>query len=572
VLMIKPPPLLISPSAAVEPGWTGWPHFSGGAIFVSAMLLICGATVFMGLAAPLHSAAHDMFFLLDSAYRVAQGQIPHRDFSSAWGPLIYLIYAGGLVLSGMQPVGIAYANAIFGCIIAIWAFLVTRTRWTSASACFVGLYTILLVTAPSSLGSDPRDFSYAMSYNRYGYAIFGIIVMECASAMIGCTATVASIDARVRQSTKAAVSTGFALGLLTFLKISYGMVAALLVASSLVVIGTGRTRRLIGICAGFVALTLLTLCYLRFDLLDMLQDLAIAAAGRRESLRLLHSISLLDLMQAISILAFVGWKIRLTMPRAGSLVSGLGEPLFAVMTVIAGYLLLVSNQQSDSFPLNGYAAVALAAEVGGRPSAKAKSPGWPDLPAEFMRLLLLSVCCLPLFMQNEISWVAACRERLWPSTPNVISLSSTGRGAELSFRSATVPTETTGAEYVEAVDDGLGLIRRHSTPRDGVLTFDEFNPFNYLLDRPSPTGGFAAAAYNYIFSDAAHPSAERFFGNTRYLMVRKYKKANPDAIENDKIEVEDVRALMRIYGRMLQSWYFPVEETDHWVLWEKRAP
>ena len=174
-------------------------------------------------------------------------------------------------------------------------------------------------------------------------------------------------------------------------------------------------------------------------------------------------------------------------------------------------------------------------------------------------------------MHDEHSLAVAARERLWPSTPNVVSLVSTERGAYLLFRPATVPTETTGAEYVEAVDDGLELIRRHSTARDGVLTFDEFNPFNYLLGRPSPMGGFAAAAFDYTFSDSACPSAERFFGDTRYVVVRKYRTENPNAIEHDDTEVADVLALMRIYGPTLRSHFFVVEETDHWVLWQRRS-
>ncbi len=145
-------------------------------------------------------------------------------------------------------------------------------------------------------------------------------------------------------------------------------------------------------------------------------------------------------------------------------------------------------------------------------------------------------------------------------------LESPGRGADLLFRPITepIPTETTGAAYVQAVNDGLELLRRHTGDSDGVLAFDEFNPFNYLLDRPPPLGGLAAAAYNYIFCDEAHPGAERFFGNARYVMVRKYI-ATGSAIERD-----NVVALMRIYGPALRANFAPVEETGHWALWGRK--
>lgn len=539
-------------------------QFWSDAIFIAALILVCGLSVFIGMPAPLHSYAHDTFFLLDNAYRVIQGQVPHRDFSSAWGPVIYLIDAGGLVLSGMRPTGLGYANALFGSLIAIWAFLIVRTRWSSASACAVGIYTILLITAPFPIGSDLRDFSFAMIYNRYGYALLGIIVIECAANVL-----TESVDAParfwMRQSTDRAISTGFALGLLAFLKISYAIVAVPFVALSIISCDTGRRRQLLGLCCGFVILAVPVLWYLRFDLSDMLQDLATAAAGRGQSLQPLHSISMVDLMQSFILLIFAGLRDSVKTGVTDNLIVRLRGTLFALITVAANYLLLISNQQIDTFPLNGYAAVALAADnwrlTTGDPLK------WRGFAAGFLRALLLAVCLLPFSLQNGLSLAVAARERQWPNTPNVVSLASTERGAYLLFRPATGMSEITGAQYVEAVNDGLELIRRHSGARDGVMTFDEFNPFNYLLDRPSPRGGIAAAAYNYIFSDAAHPTAERFLGDAPYVMVRKYRSDGSDVTEND-----NVVALMRIYGPALQAQFSVVEETEHWVLWRRKKP
>ena len=52
-------------------------------------------------------------------------------------------------------------------------------------------------------------------------------------------------------------------------------------------------------------------------------------------------------------------------------------------------------------------------------------------------------------------------------------------------------------------------MRRHTGDVEGVLTIDFFNPFNYLLSRVSPTGGFSTA----VFSPSKIPSDERLFGN-----------------------------------------------------------
>jgi hypothetical protein len=533
-------------------------------IFTAALILVCGLSAFIGMPAPLQDSGHDTFFLLDNAYRVIQGQVPHRDFSSAWGPVIYLIDAGGLVLSGMQPAGIGYANALFGSLIAIWAFSIVRTKWSSASACAAGIYTILLITAPFPLGIEPSNFGFAMIYNRYGYALFGIMVMECAGNVFAESVDALPTHSWMRQSTIGAISTGFALGLLAFLKISYAIVAVSFVAFSTILVDTSRRRRLFELCSGFMTLAVLVLWYLRFDLSDMLQDLAIAAAGRRLSLQPLHSIGTVDLIQAFALLTLAGLRDTVKAQVTHNPVQRFRGTLLALMTLAAGYLILVSNQQSDTFPLNGYAAVALAADYGRLTTGSPLK--WRGLAPRLLRALLLAVCLLPLCMENGLSLALAARERQWPKTPNVVSLASTERGAYLLFR-PTTRREIMGVRYVEAVNDGLELIGRHSGPPDGVLTFDEFNPFNYLLDRPSPRGGFAAAAYNYLFSDAAHPTAERFLGDAPYVMVRKYRKDGPDVVERD-----DVLALMRIYGQALQAQFDVVEETEHWVLWRRKLP
>src|SRR6185369_16653059 len=90
-------------------------------VFALSLLAICGLAIRVGIA-PLRLFEHDTFFLLDNGYRVAQGQIPHRDFSSAWGPTTFLIEAAGLRLARMRPAGVGYASAWFGAVIGIWSF------------------------------------------------------------------------------------------------------------------------------------------------------------------------------------------------------------------------------------------------------------------------------------------------------------------------------------------------------------------------------------------------------------------------------------------------------------------
>jgi hypothetical protein len=268
------------------------------AVFVAALVVVCALSVFIGVAGPLGSFTHDIFFLLDNAYRVVQGQVPDRDFSSAWGPVIYLIDAAGLMLSGMQPAGLGYANALFGALLAIWAFFIVRSKGSSAIACAVGIFTVLLITAPFPIGNSPFDFGYAMLYNRYGYALFGIVMMECAGN---------ALSARANQAAQGAISTGIALGLLAFLKISYAIVAIPFVAVLAVCAGASAVdlrRRFLRLSGGFITVAVIVMCYLRFDVTDMLRDLATAATARRLSLEPVRPVSILDWIQGATIFIF----------------------------------------------------------------------------------------------------------------------------------------------------------------------------------------------------------------------------------------------------------------------------
>jgi hypothetical protein len=524
-------------------------------VFVATLVVVSGLSVFVGIPAPLGSFASDTFFLLDNAYRVLQGQIPHRDFSSAWGPIMYLIDAAGLRLSGMRPTGLGYANAMFGALLGMWSYFVARSRWSPAAACALGVYTVLLVTAPFPLGYTPLDFSYAMVYNRYGYALFGIILIESAAVAI-------PTRAWIRQSAAGAISTGVALALLAFLKITYAIVAIPFVAVLMIGVRSGGLRRVIALAAGFAICAALVLSYLRFDVPDMLRDLAMAASARPMTLQPSSLFQVLVVAQNVPLLLLAG---VLYASRAGVFQDRAARShavLLTLLAVTAGGLLLLTNQQPNAFPLNVYAAVVLAAAAAYRPHEVGKVEWRPGIAVA----LLLALCFVPLCEEDVLSLAGATLQRGWPTRPNVTSLTIPQRGVYLSFGPWVGIPKTNGSEYVQSIDEGLELIRRHCEDSDGVLTFDMFNPFNYLLGRTSPRGGFAAAAYDYVYSDAAHPTAERFFGDTSYVLVGKDNGPNVDRAS----ALNNVLGPMRIYGPALRANFKPVAQTQHWVLWRRK--
>ena len=76
----------------------------------------------------------------------------------------------------------------------------------------------------------------------------------------------------------------------------------------------------------------------------------------------------------------------------------------------------------------------------------------------------------------------------------------------------------------------------------------------------------AIAAYDYTFSAKAHPSAARFFGDARWVLLRKYGRA----FEDFQLEDSEIQGLLRTYRPEFERRFQPVEETAHWILWRRK--
>src|SRR5208337_1301460 len=195
-----------------------------GVWFFVCLLVICGATAFVG-AVPTRIFGGDNFFLLDNGWRIVCGQRPHLDFFSPWGPVMFLLVGMGLSLAGGSVNGIGYGNAIAGLIIGLWALRLSRGRLASWYGFIFGLFLVLLVTSPYPLGYWPYLSSHSMLYNRYGYALLGLVLLECTQRKEG-----AHRDAGEMPG---GLSTGALAAVALFLKASYFAVCLPLIAASL---------------------------------------------------------------------------------------------------------------------------------------------------------------------------------------------------------------------------------------------------------------------------------------------------------------------------------------------------
>ena len=531
--------------------WRTPPNYSRDACAILLILAVCVGTAFIG-AVHTRIFGHDIFILLDSGWRVENGQRPAVDYSPGTGELLPLLMAAGLKLAHNSVRGIGYASALLGAVVGLWSYAIARNRMSWISASLVSLLLTLIAVAPYPLGLLPNMFSHAMIYNRYGYALLGIVVLESFQRTPG------REDAKLALGS---VSTGIVSAALLFLKPSYGLVALVFAAFS-VLLDRRNWWRPAGILLGFAAGILAMIAWLRFDFEAVFNTFRLLAAAKSSSLSLWEIRwaivkGLPDFAALALLVVFVGVIRSSKEPMARSF----SFLAVAILVMLGGALLLATNAQAGGYPLNAVLAILLV-EQG---LAAAKNSGIATagfLSADTVVLLVGLLCFVPDLLANAGGLGSAILEsRRNPPASEVARFQSANLSSLLLF---DVPFGTdadyrsNGRVYVTYVNDGMDLIRRVSKSAETVFTLDIFNPFPYALLRAPTPGGADCIAFNHQFNDEHKPTPDRLFGSADIVMVPKH----PSAAD------VDTQALFRNYLPDIQARFRLCAETDWWQLYK----
>ena len=238
------------------------------ALVAILILGLCFTRAYVGLWG-MRVYTHDAFLLLDGAWRILNGQRPHIDFYTGLGPVSYLITAGGVVIAAGNAVGLAYGQALFGCLAGLWAYRLSDQRLRGLATIVMSTIVVLTVVVPTTIGDASTWITPGMIYNRFGYALVALLMIESAAA------------GRPERQGECwgGLSTGLALGLLLFLKINYFLAAVFLLVT-LVPLKEQTRERWYGIGAAFGVTVLAFAWYLRFDLTAVYYDLRTVAHAK----------------------------------------------------------------------------------------------------------------------------------------------------------------------------------------------------------------------------------------------------------------------------------------------------
>lgn len=140
------------------------------------------------------------------------------------GPVYQLLAAAGLALAGLRAEGIGYAAVLGGAATGLWGYRLALSRMRFTPSVLTGLFLVLLASAPVPLGAGPFSLSHAMAYNRLGFALLALVVLEVMEAP-------SPAGRKEWSEFLSGASTGVVCVLLLFLKASYFLAAIGLVAS-----------------------------------------------------------------------------------------------------------------------------------------------------------------------------------------------------------------------------------------------------------------------------------------------------------------------------------------------------
>lgn len=509
-------------------------------------LLLCAAAylVLVGWAetGPVNRFGNDVPLLLDAGWRIVNGQKPYADFFLALGPVEGLLTALGMRLTHGSPHCIALGSLVMGLVVGAWGWQLARRRMPAVPALLATAWLILMATSPTPIGFLPSVVSCAMIYNRHGYALLGLVFLECAFA-------------EERGRFWSGVSSGAALGLLAMLKLNF-LAAALLPLLVTIPLKRQQWARGWGILAGLGATAALFGFYLRGALGAFFSDMRVAAAARAPKMNLVilfaeipRSAEMVTLAVLTLIVTALAWRGR-GWPRAAVTTLLLGG-----LVILTGAFLTETNTGETGCPMGGlWTIVLLGMWTAAYPHFREKTA------FAAVAALCLGGVAAELALHGE-SLMTLAKYQLPPARAAGATLRGEGMQSLRFYDSPGGNLDgDNGPHYVDDVNDGVDLLTRLTKPQETVQVVGFHNPFSYLLRRKPARGGSPWFLFGNNIPTSPMLDAELVFGDAALIMVPHYPSSHA---------ASDAR-FAAAYETYLTQHYAPVASSASWSLYRRK--
>jgi hypothetical protein len=490
----------------------------------------------------------DLLFNLAGAWHLANGHIPHVDFHEPVGALNFLLTRLGFALVGCTPFAFVAGAIVIALAVFTSATAAAIARLPFLPALLFVLFASLLVLMPANIGDSPDAYSFAMSYNRYGWGLLSILTLIF---------FLPRRDVGQRYGIDLANAAALLAGLF-YLKITYFAAGLGLLAAACVLCPHMRARLpawlLVGALMAGNALAPWNSLYIS----DIWH--AAAAGAVRNSMRF-HLNNLLANVEGYAAYAalfgIAGWLyLRRLAP--------LSLPLGMACVLGMGLLVLSQNHQSHGLPLGIAAAFLLYDHIHDRWGAAV-----PALPA--LAALALGGIGAATFSLIDYHAEARRSDRLKiVTTTRLAGLAVPEEHAGLLTAFASDPPnpallnaarleqsryELSPAEYASTLLEAAGVLQSARYVPGKIALLDQVNPLPFMLGWKPPRGG-------NLWSGPGAPMqpADKLFADVDYVLIPKFSTY---VAWTERAQLE--------YGPYLAQ-AFPVrQETRSWVLLSRES-
>ena len=521
----------------------------------ATLALLAGVPVLVALWALLspglvlsHEMTWDLLYNLSGAWHLLHGHVAHVDFHEPVGQLNFMLTLLGFEWVGPTPfaflVGVAIVTAV---VFASSSVAAMRRLPVFPAALFVILVT-LLVLMPANVGDKPNAYSFAMSYNRYGWSLLSILALILfvppRDHLAGDWIDIANA--------------GLLLVMLFYLKVTYFAGGLAFVGLAILVSPHICARRPVWLAIGGLMVANAVAPWNHPYLLDILH--AAAAGAVRDSLSF-HLNNFFANAEGYAPYA-AGLVGAVWMWARG--LAPLRVPLAIAGILAIGVLVLSQNHQSHGLPVSIVIAFVLYDQIRER-----FGPALPVLPMLMVFPLFaigtsaFSLASYHAHAGREKSLQVVDRTQLkGPAVPaerrGLLAAFADGRlrPALLNWSRAKQPRfELSPAEYVETIVEAAALLGDGRHCRGGVVVLDQVNPFPFMLGWPPAQG-------DNLWSGPGAPvrPAGEIFAQVEHVLIPKFSTYNAWT-EQARLE----------YGVYLSQNFPAREETQGWIMLSRQG-
>ncbi len=516
----------------------GWAAIAGALALVFALFV---APLLLGPHLYVAVMPHDTLSMADIGYRMARGQVPGRDFHSAFGVVFQWQMGAAWRLTGTAAGALKAATALFFAALAAFGAYVARTRLSNLTAlAFLPTAVLLGCTPFASADEVISGVTYAMLYNREAWVVLLLALMFWLEPR------------RPVRAWAEAAALGLLVAACLYFKLSYGGMALAFLGLLALCRPAGRGVALgaLGVTAAFV-LALEAIYGLGFNAAYLADVALVARSGGGRIAHILVNLYLArgELIGACLFAPLFAFALRRRVLAV--------DLLFLAFCAAAGLLIVWQNAQVNGLATLWAGVFALL----DRPREPA-GPGRTDpalvLPAGLVYAGYGALALAPVLVAAAQADIGAFRAPP-PLLASVPAFAQIRFAAPPEVKRLHLTGLVYGDDYARAVNDGLALLAACPAGRP-LAVFDMFDPFTEAQAR-APNHGWSWRHFGHAFSLAHHPQAEPEFRGVDCIMIPA-TPANPDT----------TAALMTLYRPYLDAHFAAERRSSGWTLRLRTAP